>query len=140
MVALSFKKQHAPKVEVGTKTQSIRRGKQRIKVGDAIQLYTGQRTKACRKLGDAICTAAIPVRFNPWCFEFIMPDCTIGLSVREREDMARADGFKDWDHFVSFFFPVWWIETDPTNADFVGYLYKWKLTPSKKAPVRASGA
>ena len=123
MVAFSFKKQHAAAVESGDKTQTMRKGPQRAKVGDRLQLYTGQRTKACRKLGEAVCIAAIPVRFNPTFFALDNEPLDYDL----REVMAIADGFKNWQKLVEFFFPVYWSETDPTNADFVGYLYKWRL-------------
>ncbi len=55
MPAINFKAQFASDVELGIKRQSIRpRGKRVYKVGDKLTLYTGQRTKACRKLGTAI--------------------------------------------------------------------------------------
>ncbi len=60
MPALNFMKSMAPLVESGAKRQTIRRPG-RFKVGDTIQLYTGQRTKACRKLGKAICTSVVPI-------------------------------------------------------------------------------
>ena len=55
MVAYNFKKRFAEAVESGRKRQTIRAGAPRCKVGDALQLYTGQRTKGCRKLRDAVC-------------------------------------------------------------------------------------
>ena len=42
------------KVEDGSKLSTIRK-EQRAKVGDKLQFYVGQRTKACRKLRDAVC-------------------------------------------------------------------------------------
>lgn len=52
MPAYNFRKQFAPLVESGQKRQTIRTiGKRRhARAGEPLQLYTGQRTKACRKL------------------------------------------------------------------------------------------
>ncbi len=54
MVALSFSPKFADAVASGLKKQTIRQSA-RAKAGQALQLYTGQRTKNCRKLADAIC-------------------------------------------------------------------------------------
>ena len=65
MVAINFSAQFADAVASGQKTQTIRRSA-RAAAGQVLQLYTGQRTKACRKLADAICV-----------------DCTyVGLTAR----------------------------------------------------------
>lgn len=95
----------------------MRAGKQRCKVGDKVQLYTGQRTKQCRFLAESICTLALPVAFTPNFFRFDGVD----FDPRLREKIAREDGFKGWDELVGFFFPIW---TEPTT--FVGHLYKWR--------------
>ncbi len=34
----------------------------RVKPGDTLYLYTGQRTSSCRKLGEALCLFVVPVR------------------------------------------------------------------------------
>lgn len=61
MVAYNFQAQFADDVEHGFKTQTIRRDA-RCKSGDKLQLYTGQRTKNCRKLCDAICKRVTPIK------------------------------------------------------------------------------
>lgn len=51
MALLNFQKQFADLIEAGTKRQTIRAArKYPIKVGDKLYLYTGLRTKYCRKL------------------------------------------------------------------------------------------
>ena len=51
MPALNFKKQFAEKVETGEKRQTVRAKRKRaFVVGDKLYLYTGMRTKYCRKL------------------------------------------------------------------------------------------
>ncbi|MEM6839576.1 MAG: ASCH domain-containing protein [Cyanobacteria bacterium P01_C01_bin.120] len=117
MVAYNFKPQFAPLVESGVKRQTIRaRGKRRhARPGEALQLYTGQRTKACRKLiaPDPKCTLVEPL--------IIILDKETGLDIwfedqrryasfDELEAIAIADGFgyeKDdpLDEFIRFFEP-----------------------------------
>lgn len=56
MPALNFQARFAEAVEIGDKTQTIRRPRRdsraHAKVGDTISLYTGMRSKSCRKLGE----------------------------------------------------------------------------------------
>ena len=64
MVAFNFKAQFADAVERGVKRQTIRaiRKDGRVPhIGSALQLYTGMRTKNCRKLKDAVCTNVWPI-------------------------------------------------------------------------------
>lgn len=121
MVALNFSPQFAYAVSVGWKTQTIRQ-KARAKPGQAIQLYTGQRTKDCRKLGDAVCI-----------------DCTyIGLTARgitlgdvskfpgDRDDFAKADGFSDYA-------AMWkWFSERYDTQSFTGHVIRWRLTTAER--------
>jgi hypothetical protein len=53
VVSLNFKKQFAEKVASGEKRQTIRAIRKRpFQKGDRLQLYTGMRTRNCRKLVD----------------------------------------------------------------------------------------
>ncbi|HZR77354.1 hypothetical protein [Bradyrhizobium sp.] len=119
MVAINFQAQFADAVAAGRKTQTIRRNA-RANPGQAIQLYTGQRTKACRKLADAVCI-----------------DCTyVGLTARgvtlgdtrrfpgDIDDFARADGFKDYADMWK-----WFSERYETNS-FTGHIIRWRLVSS----------
>ena len=52
MVAYSFKKQFGPPILAGTKAQTIRADRKRhVRSGELVQLYTGMRTRQCRRLG-----------------------------------------------------------------------------------------
>ena len=65
MPALNFQKQFAAIVESGQKRQTIRayrKGGRDPKPGDTLYLYTGMRTKQCRKLGEVRCQSAWPIR------------------------------------------------------------------------------
>lgn len=133
MVAFNFQKRFAPDVEDGTKLQTIRAtrkdGKSPCKIGDALQLYTGMRTKSCRKLNDAVCTAVRAVRIEDRPFGGLYMD-NYKLqpgggnqypNPKEFDnDFARADGFED---FMSMYF--WFQNTH--GLPFEGYLIKWKL-------------
>ena len=115
MVAYSFQARFADAVECGEKRQTIRaNGKRRhAKPGDKLQLYTGMRTKACRKLRDAVCHDACPilidhdrvVTFRPQ--EFLDP-----------EEVALRDGFASWSEMRDWF--------DATHGlPFRGTMIRW---------------
>lgn len=113
MPALNFKPQFAPMVENGLcgspdpaiplKRQTIRAGS-RIKAGDKLILYTGQRTSQCRKLGEAVCRAAreITLRDTEYFGVFVNLD-KVTRFAKEIEALAIADGFKNADQFIEFF-------------------------------------
>ena len=107
MVAINFQPQFADDVESGKKRQTIRR-KARCKAGDKLQLYTGQRTKACRKLLDALCVdvsdIVMPLLDNP-----LITDA-----------FAQADGFKDSKEMQE------WFRTRYKTNIFHGVLIRWK--------------
>lgn len=117
MVAFNFAAEFAGPVERREKMQTIRQTR-RAAVGDRIQLYTGQRTAACRKLSDddpvCVCVDYVAIR----------PDyLTVGDTSkhpRDRDDFARADGFKDYADMHRWF-------SDRYGTDhFVGYLHRWE--------------
>lgn len=60
MVAYNFQARFAPDVAAGRKLQTIRAEGRRAhaKAGDRVQLYTGMRTKACRKLAEGTCVVS----------------------------------------------------------------------------------
>lgn len=118
MVAYNFQAQFAGAVERGEKNQTIRSaGKRRhARPGDVLQLYTGQRTKACRLLKVALCR-------NTWDIE-IYPDGRVYLDgdliedADQVQELAQNDGFGDIPEFLWFFCPG----DDP----FKGVLISWE--------------
>jgi len=114
MVAINFKAEFADKVEFGEKLQTIRR-KLRCKKGDALQLYTGQRTPACRKLRDAIVIAVDTVIITPEKPIFGNPKWW----PKDKDLFAENDGFSCYDAMRDFF-------TDHYgHDDFEGYIIMW---------------
>jgi hypothetical protein len=105
MPALSFQAQFAPAVEAGTKRQTIRARRKDgrdPKQGDLLYLYTGMRTKACRKLGEAVCRSARPICLRVDRSYGIELD-GVPLTGHECEDFARADGFGSYDEMMEWF-------------------------------------
>ena len=116
MVAFNFKPRFAEAVASGTKRQTIR-ATRRAKPGDRLQLYTGQRTKSCRKLiePDPVCTAVDYVSIRP---DYL----TLGDTRKhpgDADDFARRDGFKSYDEMVA------WFHEQYGSAYFQGYVHVW---------------
>lgn len=117
MVAYNFQKRFAPAVSAGLKTQTIRaqRKGRHARAGEPLQLYTGMRTKACRKLidPDPVCTV------STYCA--IREDSiTLGNHPRvDIDDFARADGFSDFEDMKAWF-------RDTHGLPFIGRLIKWE--------------
>ena len=121
MVAYNFQSQFAPLVESGEKRQTFRvLGKRRhARPGDSLQLYTGMRTKACRKLvtPDPVCLFSSPVFIVP--FGTKSPVMLEGDADYPHPDrFARDDGFIDFDDLL-----CWLAQTH--GLPFDGQLIKW---------------
>lgn len=116
MVAFNFQSQFVPLIVSGIKRQTIRQ-EARAKPGDLFQLYTGQRTKACRKLiePDPICTLVDYVVIRP---EYL----TLGNTKKHAGDadaFAVRDGFEGYDDMV-----MWFADTYGSPY-FQGYVHVW---------------
>ena len=103
MPALSFKKEFAKMIEQGEKTQTLRLPRKiPIKFKDKLYLYTGQRTKQCRKLGEGIVNEmpfTIGMHLN-------LEPPKIGCSafdVHRIENLSQRDGFKNDYEMFSWF-------------------------------------
>ncbi len=119
MPSLNFMERFAGMVERGEKLQTIRRVRKRpIKVGDTLQLYTGQRSKACRKLGEGRCVQVREIRLTAIGFS----DRIEGeiLSPQQRLRLANRDGFSTAAEFLAFF-------ADHYGLPFEGVLIEWEL-------------
>lgn len=116
MVAINFSERFAGPVERGEKRQTIRRGK-KCEPGNALQLYTGQRTKACRKLRDAVCRDVTYVGLTA-------RGVTLGDKSKfpsDIDEFARLDGFADYAEMWQ-----WFSERYETNS-FTGYVIRWDI-------------
>ena len=115
MVAFNFKKQFAEDVASGKKTQTIRE-KARAKAGDKLQLYTGMRTKACRKLSDAFCVAVDSISITPEGPVFGQT----GWWPKDYDAFAALDGFGSYDEMYDFFCSEYGEEV------FNGFIIMWR--------------
>ncbi len=104
MVAYSFNRAFVPQVEALTKVQTVRLPRKRhARPDEPLQLYTGMRTKNCRKLvdPDPTCVAVDEVIIDrrSGCFELVVNG--IPLNGEQIEDFAKADGFDPVHHFAA---------------------------------------
>ena len=131
---LGFKKQFAEKVENylkgffhlppdQLKGQSIRafRKKRPFRWGDSLQIYTGLRTKYCRKLGDAVLTELSTIIIFEWgCYLIDDQAKTLCTLIHEKtlKDLAVKDGFESWGELIDFF-------RKEHGLPFCGQLLRW---------------
>ena len=114
MPALNFKKEFADLVESGKKTQTIRRPwKRPIYTGDKLYLYTGMRTKSCRKLGEGVCKSVKQIT--------ISSDGWVNVDHIEfpASRIAYKDGFNSVEDFIGFFLKRY-------GLPFRGILIEWR--------------
>lgn len=123
MVAINFKKEFSGEVERGIKCQTIRANdrKGQIRPGVRLQLYTGMRTKSCRKLieTDPICLSVTPIKISHE--NVTIWDTLFGVYQEIRidsEKLARADGFQTMRDMFCFFDKQY-------GLPFSGVLIKW---------------
>ncbi|MCJ2015231.1 hypothetical protein [Methylobacterium sp. J-076] len=132
MVAYSFKKQFGPPILAGTKAQTIRAervGRSRhARPGERVQLYTGMRTRQCRRLGESQCTEVLPVRFafsKRGAAELMQIGERYLITRAQMDAFAQADGFDDLEAMAGF----WWAEHPPEDGNvltFEGVLIRWQ--------------
>lgn len=88
--------------------------------GERLQLYTGQRTKACRKLvdPDPICIAFRPIYMFIGSEEILRIDID-DVEVEDIDRFADDDGFTDAAAMHNFFLKMY------GRGSFVGSLINW---------------
>jgi hypothetical protein len=130
MVALNFKAEFADAVEDGVKCRTIRQHRKagNPSAGDRLQLYTGMRTKSCRKLLDAICTRVRSIEIDHLgvvlagrpLFGGNAPAYLGGVQPEQYDgDFAMADGFDSFTDMVNFFEKQY-------GLPFKGQLIQWR--------------
>lgn len=128
MVAYSFQKQFAAPILSGRKSHTIRAPRKRhARPGEALQLYTGMRTKHCRLVARAMCEAVVPViiLFRRDQLRIVGDSVQIdGRTIAGRADLdafADSDGFADWLELRAF-----WEKHHGEVTMFQGLLIKWR--------------
>ena len=118
MVAYNFKAQFADDVASGKKRQTIRAPRKDgrcAKPGDRLQLYTGMRSKSCRKLvePDPVCKWVNGIIIEQPGIRY-----TDGSECMTPDVVARRDGFRDWPEMRDWFQKV-------HGLPFHGFLIRW---------------
>ena len=114
----NFKARFAPAVEMGAKTSTIRlfeKTEPPVK-GDRLKLYTGMRTKNCRKLKDVICQACFPILIS----EDDLQLNGISLPPGEQNLLALHDGFINAAELRYFFRKTYGLPL-PGNPHWVSW-------------------
>ena len=96
------------KILSGEKRQTIRRAGVKwgsVKVGDKLTLYTGLRTKECRKLGEAVVESITPITIDTECDNVAVetPLGDFNLDLPALNDLVARDGFISNADFFKFF-------------------------------------
>ena len=126
MPAYNFEKRFAPLVESGQKVQTIRNSSRNARPGQPAYLFTGQRTKSCRKLNTGTLIDVSPIELGRHaCGE---PYAVIkhGIFLPEHlthgglDCFAQADGFQSGEEMIVYF-------ESKSNLPFNGFLHIWKL-------------
>lgn len=114
------------KILSGEKRQTIRQASPKwanVKAGDKLTLYTGQRTKQCRKLGEAVVESITPIeiktKVSPIGVMGMVSIANKNLKPRKILELAEADGFLWVDDFFQFF-------NRHYGEHFVGNIIKWR--------------
>ncbi len=127
MPSINFKEQFAEAVKNGTKRQTIRQvRKNPIKPGDMLTMFTGQRTKECRKLCMHKCKSVYEITIYHTADDFI----PASVEIRPFENgpahpsfdihtFAMEDGFSSAKEFYDFF------KNQYGGLCFKGVLIKW---------------
>ena len=129
MPALSFKTQFIPLIESGEKRQTIRARKRPIKVGERLYLYTGMRTKNCRKIAELICTKTHNFLISKYQVD-LYPRAWIDgelICSEHLKELAIRDGFKEVEDFTQFFLTSPKAQTESCVTSFSGQIIKWGM-------------
>ena len=142
MVAFNFTV-FTDKVADRSKRMTIRRTA-RAKPGDKLQLYTGMRTKACRKLveEDAVCVAVFPICiFQNTVIAPREVELELGKRTPEQirlsrlpaaqvrvfcDRFAQQDGFTDWPAMRDWF-------DEKYGLPFTGHAHVWNWPEDRAA-------
>lgn len=94
------------KILSGKKRQTIRRASPKwanAKAGDKLTLYTGLRTKQCRKLGEAVVESITQIKLDSGYITIHKPKWDFTLDSWQVQDFVKADGFDSVEDFWDFF-------------------------------------
>lgn len=120
MVAFNFQERFADDIIAGRKLSTIR-STMRCKIGDKLQLYTGQRTKRCKKLllpHDPECIGLAKIIIGGTKQWEIIGH--IGKYRPSPYPLHVQEGFQNLNDFIDFF-------NKQHGLPYSGYLHAWEL-------------
>lgn len=121
MTALSFKRRFAPPIIARTKVHTIRAPRRRpIIPGDTLHLFTGMRTRQCRRIGEAECISISSVRLYLFLDMVVVAGDARIIGTPALNAFAVCDGFSDWDELKAF-----WRREHGDVAEFFGSIIFW---------------
>ena len=106
MPAINFQERFADAVETHEKRQTFRpKRKHPIKQGDVLYLYTGMRTKQCRKLRTTVCIDTVPGTINEHSMSLLTDGGTLEVwpEGTPLNWFAWKDGFNKWTEMRDWF-------------------------------------
>lgn len=143
MAALGFKKRFVPDIRKGIKNQTIRNfRKVPIVMCEQLYLYTGMRTKFCKKIGEAQCVGTNTITLTQKSYT-ILDMLTVKVTdLKNLNAFARRDGFSSWKDLVEF-----WIQEHGQDCfPFTGTIIYFNLLqkkdwvkPGSKKAIRFTG-
>lgn len=122
MVAYAVQEQFIGPIQMLVKRHTLRNERKRhARPGEEIQIYFAMRTRQCRLIGRAICTAVTPIHIA-----FYPPKVAIyGRAVIDTpsklSDFARSDGFASWRELKEF-----WDKNHARPKSWFGMIIEWK--------------
>lgn len=132
MVAYSFQRRFVPAILDGSKTHTLRGPRRRhAREGEALQLYTGMRTRQCRLIARATCNRVFGVllKFSEWQSFCLFDLVELGPGefkgrgrlrpIGDPDAFARSDGFESIDEMGR-----WWRENHDVTS-WEGFLIGW---------------
>lgn len=126
MVAYSFKARFADAVADGRKTQTIRAPRKRhARPGETLQLYTGMRTKQCRKLREVVCDSVRAIDLDFSANTITIEGIGVLSNPAALDHIATKDGFANWAEMKTFW---------PDATHFSGVLILWDQTAPHVSP------
>lgn len=122
MVEINIDEWSANDVRDGVVKEAICRTR-KCREGDNLQLHTGQGTKQCRKLRDAVCTAVRLIEI--WENKVYIRDEELNYPAALYHPLAltkfaKETGFSSWDQMKRF------VGINHGGLPFDGFLIRWE--------------
>jgi hypothetical protein len=127
MPALNFQAMFADDVQAERKTTSIRG--RAMKLNDTVFLFTGMRTKACRRLGYGTVIGCRPIHLG-WKQDGTPLIRIDGKAINafERELLAQRDGFASDRSMLEWFEYTYNKNDKSSKLAFDGFLIHWRMS------------